>query len=107
MARRFTDGNRQMLVIYKEDNIEEIVDAIYDIELKEKIKIYVFSPDRDPYEDEFADVEDKVELCALPAAIYDAYMRVLPRQKDKRIEIAPETDEKSEEAWTLDEEEQA
>lgn len=107
VARRFTDGNRQMLVIYKEDNIEEIVDAIYDIELKEKIKIYVFSPDRDPYEDEFADVEDKVELCALPAAIYDAYMRVLPRQKDKRIEIAPETDENSEEAWTLDEEEQA
>ena len=107
VARRFTDGNRQMLVIYKEDNIEEIVDAIYDMELKEKIKIYVFSPDRDPYEDEFADVEDKVNLCALPAAIYDAYMRVLPRQKDKRIEIAPETDENREEAWTLDEEELA
>lgn len=107
VARRFTDGNRQMLVIYKEDNIEEIVDAIYDMELKEKIKVYVFSPDRDPYEDEFADVEDKVELCALPAAIYDAYMRVLPRQKDKRIAVAPETDENREEVWTLDEEEQA
>ncbi len=107
VARHFTGGNRQMLVIYKEDNIEEIVDAIYDMELKEKIKVYVFSPDRDPYEDEFADVEDKVELCALPAAIYDAYMRVLPRQKDKRIAVAPETDENREEVWTLDEEEQA
>lgn len=103
VARHFADGHRQMLVIYKEDNIEELVDAIYDMELKEKIKVYVFSPDRDPYEDEFVDVEDKVELCALPAAIYDAYMRVLPRRKDKRIAVAPETDENREEVWTLDE----
>lgn len=107
VARHFTDGSRQMLVIYREENIEEIVDALYDMELTEKIKIYVFSPDRDPYEDEFADVEDKVRLCALPAAIYDAYMQVVPRRKDKRIEIAPETDENREEPWTLDEEKQA
>jgi len=107
VARHFTDGSRQMLVIYREENIEEIVDALYDMELTEKIKIYVFSPDRDPYEDEFADVEDKVRLCALPAAIYDAYMQVVPRRKDKRIEIAPETDENREEPWTLEEEEKA
>lgn len=107
VARHFTDGQREMLVIYREENIEEIVDAIYDMDFKEPIKVYVFSPDSDPYEDEFVDVEDKVELCALPAAIYDAYMQVLPRRKEKRIEIAPETEESTEESWTLDEEEKA
>jgi hypothetical protein len=31
-------------------------------------------------------VEDKVELVALPAAIYDAYQKVLPKRKEKLFE---------------------
>ena len=45
-----------------------------------RLKIYVFSPSRYPFTDNFREVEDKVELVALPAAIYDAYQKVLPRR---------------------------
>ena len=49
----------------------------------EKIKVYVFSHGSYAYDDEFAEVADRVELCALPQAIYDAYQKVLPKRKPK------------------------
>ena len=51
-----------------------------------RLKIYVFSPGRYPFTDNFREVEDKVELVALPAAIYDAYQKVLPKRKEKLFE---------------------
>lgn len=107
VARHFSDGKGgEMLIIYDEDHIEEIVDAIYNMDFKRKLKIYVFSPDRDPYTEEFEDVEDKVVLCALPAAIYDAYREVTPRPDDKEIEIAPVTEGNEEEPWNINEDEE-
>jgi hypothetical protein len=53
---------------------------------KMRLKIYVFSPGRYPFTDNFREVEDKVELVALPAAIYDAYQKVLPKRKEKLFE---------------------
>jgi len=44
------------------------------------IKIYTFSYTNYAYDDDFAEVEDCVQLCALPAAIYEAYRRVLPQE---------------------------
>ena len=88
--RYFSDGQKQMLVIYREEAIERIVELIYGIDVTDKIKIYVFSPSEDPWEDSFEDVSDKVELCALPAAIYNAYRRILPKKKDAAT--APEED---------------
>lgn len=105
VARHFVDCiGGEMLIIYREDNIEEIVDALLDMQFKKKLKVYVFSPDRDPYTEEFEEVEDKVELCALPAAIYDAYREVTPRPDDKEIEIAPENQGAEEEPWSIDDE---
>ena len=80
--RYFSDGRKQMLVIYREEAIERLVELIYGMDVTDKIKIYVFSPSEDPWEDSFEDVSDKVELCALPAAIYNAYRRILPKKKD-------------------------
>ena len=80
--RYFNDGQKQMLVIYREEVIDRMVELIYGMDVKGKIKIYVFSPSEDPWEDSFEDVSDKVELCALPAAIYNAYRRILPKKKD-------------------------
>ena len=88
--RYFSDGQKQMLVIYREEAIEHLVELIYDMDVTDKIKIYVFSPSEDPWEDSFEDVSDKVELCALPAAIYNAYRRILPKKKDAAT--APEED---------------
>ena len=79
--RYFDDGQKQMLIIYREEVIDRLVELIYGMDVKGKIKIYVFSPSEDPWEDSFEDVSDKVELCALPAAIYNAYRRILPKKK--------------------------
>lgn len=83
--RFFDDGKRQMLVIYREEAIAELVPLIASTDYVEPIKVYVFSPSEDPWEAEFEDVADKVQLCALPQAIYNTYKRILPKPKDRNI----------------------
>ncbi len=81
-VRYFEDDKTQMLVVYHEEAIPLIVELIETVpERKDKIKVYVFSPNRYAYNDEFEDVEDRVMLCALPDAIYETYKRVLPKKK--------------------------
>lgn len=79
-ARYFDDGKTKMLVIFNEHAVNALVRVISDSKVDGKILVYVFSENRYAYDDNFADVADKVELCALPAAIYDAYKKVLPKQ---------------------------
>ena len=84
LARYFDNGKRHMLIIYREELIDEIAEEIKKLDFGGKrLKIYVFSPGRYPFTDNFREVEDKVELVALPAAIYDAYQKVLPKRKEK------------------------
>ncbi len=83
-ARCFCADNKYMLVIYDEEMIEELVPVIAAIPTKHKIKIYVFAPGQYPFTEEFEEVLDKVELCALPDAIYKAYASVLPKKTSKR-----------------------
>ena len=104
-VRLFSDGERAMMVIYNEEVIPDVVEWIkkehelprIDHELlsdnswiingnscENKIKIYVFSPGAYAWDDDFAEVIDKVELCALPEAIYQAYKSVLPKKKVRR-----------------------
>ncbi len=83
-ARYFEEGERKMLVIYDERVIPFIIELLQSMPLeKEKIMIYLFSPSSYAFDDEFIEVVDKVKLCALPAAIYDAYKKVLPKRKPK------------------------
>lgn len=88
--RYFDDGKKQMLVIYREEAIDELVDIIYKLDVPQPIKVYVFSPSEDPWEGSFDDVCNKVELCALPQAIYNTYRRILPKKKD--AVVMPEED---------------
>ena len=95
--RYFDNGQKRMLVIYREEAVEQLARLIAQTDFNEKIKVYVFSPSEDPWEETFEEVADKVELCALPAAIYNAYRRVLPKQHDEIIgagetEQEPQTD---------------
>ena len=46
----------------------------------------------DPYTEDFAEVLDKVTLCALPDAIYKAYQNVLPNKR-RSIPIVEEFQE--------------
>ena len=88
--RYFDNGQKQMLIIYREEAIDELVDIIYELDITQPIKVYVFSPSEDPWEGSFDDVSDKVELCALPQAIYNTYRRILPKKKD--AVVMPEED---------------
>lgn len=90
--RYFEHGEQKMLVIYDERYVDEIVKMIASVETTSKIKVYVFSPSEDPWEASFEPVNDKVELCALPQAIYNTYKRILPKRRQKPIEPTEEED---------------
>ena len=95
IARYFNDGKHQMLVIYREEVIRYFVDEIEKMSFDGKLKVYLFAPDRYAFDDDFFGVSDKVQLCALPAAIYDAYQKVLPKHKPRYVEIEEvETEDK-------------
>ena len=79
IARYFAEGGRSMLVIYDE----------------RAISAYVFSAGSYAYDDEFEEVADKVQLCALPDAIYQAYQKVLPKRRPKFLPEAMEENERS------------
>ena len=90
--RYFEKGDKRMLIIYREEAVPLLVPLIEKFELPqgERIKVYVFSPSEDPWAGDFEDVEDKVELCALPMAILNAYKRVLPKRKEQNIYVDPD-----------------
>lgn len=88
--RYFEHGDKKMLVIYDERYVDEIVKMIGSVETDSKIKVYVFSPSEDPWEASFEPVSNKVELCALPQAIYNTYKRILPKRRQKPIEPTEE-----------------
>ena len=82
IARYFSDGTRHMLIIYNEQAARQLVEIIAGTDFGgARLKIYIFSPTRYAFDDDFIDVEDKVQLVALPAAIYDAYQKVLPKRR--------------------------
>ena len=90
-ARYFDDGKTRMLVIYVESVVTDYVDLLLDMKVESKILVYVFAGDNYAYNNDFDEVLDKVELCALPDAIYKAYKKFLPSDK-----IAEDTESSSE-----------
>lgn len=84
--RYFEQDDKKMLIIYDEQYVEEIVKMIEKVETASKIKVYVFSPSEDPWEASFEPVNEKVELCALPHAIYNTYKRILPKRRPQFLE---------------------
>lgn len=91
LMRYFSDGKKHMLVVYREEVVDQLAAEIANLDFgKEKLKIYIFSPARYAFNDNFAEVSEKVTLVALPAAIYDAYEKVLPKRKEKLFELEEE-----------------
>ena len=91
VMRYFSDGRKHMLVVYREEVVDMLVEEIKSLPLTgksgfPKLKIYIFSPGRYAFDDNFYEVRDKVQLVALPAAIYDAYMKVLPKRREQMID---------------------
>lgn len=77
IARYFDDGKTRMLVIYAEVYVPIFVEMLRNMAVDGRILVYVFSNSNYAYDDDFEEVLDKVELCALPDAIYKAYKKVL------------------------------
>ena len=81
-----------MLINYNEETISYFVNEINKIEYNKPIKVYVFSPGQNAFDDDFFEVSDKVTLCALPAAIYAAYKKVLPKRKNIQLDAIAESE---------------
>lgn len=90
-ASLFANSKVTLLILFDDHIIPQAVEFIKDIEATE-IKVYVFSMGSDPYTEDFAEVLDKVTLCALPDAIYKAYQNVLPK-KNRVVPIIEEEPE--------------
>lgn len=96
IARYFAQGGRSMLIVYDDRAVSAIAEILETVEPgKEKIKVYVFSAGSYAYDDEFEEVAGKVQLCALPDAIYQAYQKVLPKRRPKFLPEAMEENERS------------
>lgn len=96
IARYFAEGGRSMLIVYDDRAVSAIAEILETVEPgKERIKVYVFSAGSYAYDDEFEEVADKVQLCALPDAIYQAYQKVLPKRRPKFLPEAMEENERS------------
>jgi hypothetical protein len=87
-ARLFANSKVTLLILFDDHVIPQAVEFIKTLEAPE-IKVYVFSMGSDPYTEDFAEVLDKVTLCALPDAIYKAYQNVLPK-KNRVVPIIEE-----------------
>ncbi len=69
----------QDFLLYWVVDPNSIPDVVASIEKSEKrCKVYVHSPDNDPFSADFEEVMDQVELFAIPEAIYRAYKNSLP-----------------------------
>lgn len=80
----FTNKNNlYTYVVYNDNHIDEAVEELQNfidnIENKPEIKVYVFSKGQYPYTEDFDEIKEYVELCALPDVIYKAYLNVLPK----------------------------
>ena len=84
VARFFLDNERGMLVIYHPDAIETIVEELKQMDIHTPIIVYVFSLNDYAMDADFEDVAEKVSLCALPAAILNAYRKVLPKKRQPK-----------------------
>jgi len=85
----FADAKSQLIVIYDDAMLEESIAIIKKLnESKQNnnpIKVYVFSNGQYPYTEDFEEVLDFINLCALPDAIYKAYQNVLPKENKEFI----------------------
>jgi adenine-specific DNA-methyltransferase len=91
---RFFMGERQngLLIVYDDRQISKALPIIPKIfaanpELQ-PINTYVFAQGQYPYTEDFQEILPLVNLCALPDAIYKAYLNVLPKKKKRKLKDA-------------------
>lgn len=84
--RIFNEDKLYLIVVFDDIAIPKAVEIIQQLPNESIIKVYVFSEEQDPYTEDFYEVLDKIQLCALPDAIYKAYQHILPKKKRTEVE---------------------
>lgn len=100
LVRIFTNNlGKHLILIYHShfqyEVIEELIGLIPQLDSKEKVKIYSFSPEKETIEEEFRAISDQIDAVALPDSIYNAYkqcFRTIDLHKNQSI-ISPQSTE--------------
>ena len=113
-CRIFKDGeDKYMVVVYHSRNLtavcEQLIEYIPTIPTAQKVRLYVFSPEKETLLEEFQDIEDKIIAVPLPEAIYNAYRATFKTLKlDKKPMASPSaTDETANETDLFTQSEEA
>lgn len=94
MVRYFKETAKKVLMIYDTRVIPFIVNEIKQMDLyNNEIKVYIFSDGIYPYKEDFSTVIDKVDLIAIPGAMFNALKYILPQQNEIELEKAELTEE--------------
>ena len=100
LVRIFTNNlGKHLILIYHSyfqyEVIEELIGLIPQLDSKEKVKIYSFSPEKETIEEEFRGISDQIDAVALPDSIYNAYkqcFRTIELHKNQPI-VSPQSTE--------------
>jgi adenine-specific DNA-methyltransferase len=100
----FTNGKGKfMVVVYHSRNLssvcEQLISFIPTLAATEKVRLYVFSPEKETLLEEFQDIEEHVIAVPLPEAIYNAYratFKILKLDKKPMMVTSPEDEPASE-----------
>lgn len=79
--RIFNENDLYVIALMDDVVIPEAIKIIEKLPMMSRIKVYVFAEGHEPYTEDFMEVLHRVELCALPDAIYKAYQNILPKKK--------------------------
>ena len=103
---------KYLAVVYHSRQINSVCEQlslyIKKLETSQKVKLYVFSPEKETLVDDFYEVRDKTDAVPLPEAIYNAYratFRVLKLDKTAKAIVVP-TDEMEDENTLFDNQDQ-
>lgn len=110
----FTNGKGKfMVVVYHSRNLtavcEQLQGFIPTLPATEKVRLYVFSPEKETLLEEFQEIDDEIIAVPLPEAIYNAYRATFKTLKlDKKPLVVPtEEDEPASETDLFTNEEEA
>ena len=100
LVRIFTNNlGKHLILIYHShfqyEVIEELIGLIPQLDSKERVKIYSFSPEKETIEEEFRAISDQIDAVALPDSIYNAYkqcFRTIELHKNQPI-VSPQSTE--------------
>jgi len=70
----FKNNDHYTGILFYEEKIPEFKEQIKEFDLP--ISVYVFSLSDDDFAEEFSDLQDKVKVCSIPAAILRVYKRI-------------------------------